>query len=383
MRVNMVPKDGGNAFHGVVFGNYAPSRGRRTTADRPARRRSPARARTSPATRRSTRRTTSSPTSASSPRTTTSTPASADRSRKDKAWFYATFRYLGVNKTVADSFFDRRSRRRSAYTPDTSRPGIDDGHIRSIAGRVSAQLSSKDKVSYYHDEQDKVRGHWGIASTVPPEASAIQATPTSFVSVSKWTRTHTQPAAVRRRLGGLRPGVPGELSAGRVRGHARTLRHAASISATGKIANAWNNPADHFSKLFTEQFAAIVRHRLAFVPLRRDTSARRKWRLAQQYTGDVAADHLQRRPRTDSTRCRHAAHSDRSPQLDQERQRRLRAGQVDDQARDDQRRRPLGLVHQRDADPETLPASTLEPGGHLQQLLGRQEQPERRAASAA
>jgi hypothetical protein len=24
MRVNMVPKDGGNAFHGVVFGNWAP-----------------------------------------------------------------------------------------------------------------------------------------------------------------------------------------------------------------------------------------------------------------------------------------------------------------------------------------------------------------------
>ena len=25
MRVNMVPKDGGNSFHGIVFGNYAPS----------------------------------------------------------------------------------------------------------------------------------------------------------------------------------------------------------------------------------------------------------------------------------------------------------------------------------------------------------------------
>src|SRR5262249_248239 len=25
MRVNMVPRDGGNSFHGVVFGNYTPS----------------------------------------------------------------------------------------------------------------------------------------------------------------------------------------------------------------------------------------------------------------------------------------------------------------------------------------------------------------------
>src|SRR5205823_9872591 len=77
------------------------------------------------------------------------------------------------------------------FVADPTRPGIDDGHIRSFAGRVSAQLTTKDKVSYYHDEQDKVRGHWGIASNVPPEAAAIQATPTSFVSVTKWTRTQT------------------------------------------------------------------------------------------------------------------------------------------------------------------------------------------------
>ena len=29
-----------------------------------------------------------------------------------------------------------------------------------------------------------------------------------------------------------------------------------SDSSTGKIANAWNNPADHFSKLFTESVGA-------------------------------------------------------------------------------------------------------------------------------
>src|SRR5207253_10351241 len=79
----------------------------------------------------------------------------------------------------------------TTYLADSSRPGIDDGHIRSITGRITAQVSERNKISYYHDEQDKVRGHWGIASTVPPEASAIQATPTSFVSVSKWTRTQT------------------------------------------------------------------------------------------------------------------------------------------------------------------------------------------------
>ena len=110
---------------------------------------------------------------------------------KDRAWFFGTFRYLGVNKTVVDSFYDSDPSPFTPYVADTSRPGVDDGHIRSFAGRVMAQISAKDKISYYHDEQDKVRGHWGIASTIPPEASAIQATPTSFVSVTKWTRTQS------------------------------------------------------------------------------------------------------------------------------------------------------------------------------------------------
>src|SRR5204863_467413 len=93
-------------------------------------------------------------------------------------------------KTVADSFYDLDPSP-FKYSPDYSRPGIDDGHIRSLAGRVTAQLSAKDKISYYHDAQDKVRGHWGISGSVPPEATAIEPTPTSFVSVTKWTRTHT------------------------------------------------------------------------------------------------------------------------------------------------------------------------------------------------
>ena len=52
-------------------------------------------------------------------------------------------------------------------------------------------MSGKDKISVYHDNQSKYRNHWGIASTIPPEAAGVQVTPTSFVNVTKWTRTHT------------------------------------------------------------------------------------------------------------------------------------------------------------------------------------------------
>ncbi len=206
---------------------------------------------------------------------------------KDKVWFYGTFRYLGVNKTVVDSFYNLNPQVPGKFTPyvaDTSRPGIDDGHIRSIAGRIAAQVSSKDKISYYHDEQDKVRGHWGIASTIPPEASAIQATPTSFVSVTKWTRTQSNKLLFDAGFAvydqEYQENYQPDVFANPV------PLYTIIDNATGKIANAWNNPADHFSKLFTEQFAANYvtgAHSLRGGII----ISQAQWRLAQQYTLDV------------------------------------------------------------------------------------------------
>jgi hypothetical protein len=286
MRVNMVPKDGGNSFHGSVYGNYTPSAwasdncgsagvgqpcvGKNLTGDT------------------SFNKTNNFLTNVSQlTKNYDSNIGIGGPIMRDKVWFYGTFRYLGVNKTVVDSFFNLNPQVPGRFTPyvaDTSRPGIDDGHIRSLAGRIAAQISSKDKITYYHDEQDKVRGHWGIASTIPPEASAIQATPTSFVSVTKYTRTQSNKLLLdaglavydQEYLENYQPDV-----------FANSVPlYTISDNATGKIANAWNNPADHFSKLFTEQFAAnYVTGAHSFrggVVI-----SQAQWRLAQQYTLDV------------------------------------------------------------------------------------------------
>ena len=287
MRVNMVPKDGGNAFHGSAFGNYSPSSwasdncgssgigqpcvGANLTGDTTFNKTSNFLTNVSKLTKNY-----------------DSNIGVGGPIVKDRAWFYGTFRYLGVNKTVVDSFYNLNAQvpgRFVPFVPDPSRPGVDDGHIRSLAGRVKLQLSSKDQVSYYHDEQDKVRGHWGIASTVPPEASAIQATPTSFVSVTKYTRTQSNKLLFDAGLAvydqeyqeNYQPDVFANASNPLV-----TI----SDSATGKIANAWNNPADHFSKLFTEQFAANYitgAHSLRGGII----VSQAQWRLATQFTHDV------------------------------------------------------------------------------------------------
>ena len=282
MRVNMVPRDGGNSFHGNILGNYSPSAwssdncgsagiglpctGANLTGDTTFNKTNNFLTNVSKLTKNY-----------------DFNPSFGGPIKTDRVWFFTAFRYLGVNKTVVDSFFDADPSP-FKYTADTSRPGIDDGHIRSITGRISAQISSKDKVSYYHDEQDKVRGHWGISSLVPPESSAIQATPTSFVSVSKYTRTHSNKLLFDAGLSvydqEYQENYQPSVFAGSV--PLVTILDAAS----GKYASAWNNPADHFSKLFTEQFAAS--YVTGAHSLRAGVAVTEgRWRLTQQYTSDV------------------------------------------------------------------------------------------------
>src|SRR5262245_32941701 len=281
IRVNMVPKDGGNQFHGVFFGNFAPTEWASNNCNSPGV--------GQPCTRNElfgdlTFNPNNKLTNVSVlDKIWDINPSIGGPILKDKIWFHATYRYWGVNKTTANSFFDADPSP-YRYVPDPSRQGIDDGHIRSIAGRVSAQLSSKDKVSYYHDDQNKVRGHWGIAANIPPDASAIQATPTSFVSVTKWTRTQSNSLLFDAGFAvydqEYQEKYQPDVSAG-PQPLVTLLDQSTNVNAS-----AWNNPADHFSKLFTEQIAASYvtgSHAMRFGAV----ISQAKWRLTQQYTRDL------------------------------------------------------------------------------------------------
>jgi hypothetical protein len=284
MRINMVPKDGGNQFRGIVFGNYTPSSSAADNCGSPGLGVSCTRSNLTGDT--TFNKTNNFLTNVSQlTKNYDFNPGIGGPIAKDRVWFYATFRYLGLNKTVADSFYDADPNP-FKYVADTTQPGIDDGHIRSIAVRATAQLTQKDKVSYYHDEQDKVRGHWGIASNIPPEASAIEPTPTSFVSVSKWTRPTTNRLLLEAGLAVYDQEYQEVYQPSVFAGSVPLVTLV--DNSNNKNANAWNNPADHFSKLFTEQFAASYvtgAHSMRFGA----TISQARWRLAQQWTGDVSA----------------------------------------------------------------------------------------------
>jgi carboxypeptidase family protein len=286
MRVNMVPRDGGNTFRGGVFANYTPKSWGSDNCGSPG-------AGLACTQVNLTGDTTFNKTSnfltnvSVLSKNYDFSPSVGGPILKDRVWFYTAFRYLGLNKTVPDSFSNLNAQVPGKFTPyaaDFSRPGVDDGHIRSITGRIALQVSERNKVTYYHDEQNKVRGHWGIASNIPPEASAIQATPTSFVSVSKWTRTQTNKLLFEAGLA-VYDQLYQEIYQPDVFAGPVPLVTILDGS-TNKFANAWNNPADHYSKLFTEALAASYVTGAHSLRVGMNLSQGR-WRLVQQFTSDV------------------------------------------------------------------------------------------------
>ena len=214
----------------------------------------------------------------------------------------------------------------------------------------------------------------------PPEASAIQATPTSFVSVSKWTRTHTNRLLFDAGFGVYDQQYNENYQPDVFAGDASALDDSA-IRPPTRPPTRWNNPAEHFSKLFTEQFAASYvtgSHSFRFGAVRQPGEMAAHAAVHPRR----AAGHLQRCPTAGSTgHVTLRIPTDRRNSIKND-SARVRPGPVDDQAGHDQRGRALGLVHQRDRSRErSRPAPSTRPPNTRPALTARTTL--RRAASAA
>ena len=296
IRVNLVPRDGGNQFHGQITANFATESFTSDNCGSPGF--------VNGVLQPCTRSNLTGSTTFNRGNTLTNVdeiqeiwdinPSIGGPIMRDKLWFHYTFRHWGSEKTKADSYFDANPSQ-FVYTPDTGRPGIDDGHIVSNAIRVSWAATGKDKVSVYHDNQRKYRNHWGIAATIPPEAAGVQVTPTSFVNVTKWTRTHTNRLLLEGGFGIYNQEYT-ELYQPSVTGQSEKVWDLEAIrrsqvynvvdQTNNRQANAWPNPADHFSVLRTFMGAASYvtgNHNIrgGF------TFSNGDWRLLTAWTGDV------------------------------------------------------------------------------------------------
>jgi hypothetical protein len=108
---------------------------------------------------------------------------------RDKLWFYGSARHWGVHSPIAGTFevpdganvFDCQTGR------ITCDQGVDDQQIKSAVLRLTWQATPRNKISVYFDEIDKYRGHGMGAGADARTASQIWTSPLYNDAVLKWT----------------------------------------------------------------------------------------------------------------------------------------------------------------------------------------------------
>jgi Carboxypeptidase regulatory-like domain len=164
VRVNMIPKDGGNTFAGSVFaggtsGSWQPDN---VTPELRAR----------------------------GLRSGNKVEQISDINfglggplKKDKLWFFTSWRRIATDSVIASSFFkDGRTE-----------PGIEDQWIQNQMLRLTWQIDGKNKLSAYHDRYPKFKGHEAIANNITEwDTAAGRRDPNHalyYTGQVKWTST--------------------------------------------------------------------------------------------------------------------------------------------------------------------------------------------------
>jgi hypothetical protein len=170
VRVNVIPRQGGNAFSGSLFGNFATREMSRSnfTADLQAR--------------------------------GAKAPAGFDRLwdesatfggpiRRDRLWFFYAHRYRGNALIGTDSFY-AKDPLAVVYNPDTSRPLQGGGWDMDNQLRLTAQLTQRNKVSAVYDRANKCNCPvTDPLPTITPEASNRLIYPRIYMASVSWQST--------------------------------------------------------------------------------------------------------------------------------------------------------------------------------------------------
>jgi hypothetical protein len=173
--INLVPREGGNNFHGSVF--LLLSNDKFTTSNITSQLRS---------------------FGFSDPAKQLSfwdlNPSFGGPIKKDKVWFYVTARYNGSD-TQRFGSYPNQSSVFYKFVPDTSKPGHNDTWARSFGGRLSWQASSKDKVTGFVDSSYSQTPHF-LSPIVcffncPNEVVLNLNAPDTRNQGVKWSRTQT------------------------------------------------------------------------------------------------------------------------------------------------------------------------------------------------
>jgi len=169
--LNVVPRDGGNTFSGLVEysgANGAMQASNYTDALKAAGLRSPAELL----------------------KTWEFNPMGGGRIVRDKLWFYLTYRESYAENTIPGMFFNRNGGDPTKWLVDfdLTRPAFNDTRVRNYIGRVTWQVSPRNKISYMNSEQYSSGNRTGGGSaTRTPEAQGLNLYTPGHTRTLTWT----------------------------------------------------------------------------------------------------------------------------------------------------------------------------------------------------
>jgi hypothetical protein len=117
-------------------------------------------------------------------------PQGGGRIIRDKLWFYLSYRQSEGKSTVPGMWFNKNAGNPNAWTVDfdKTRPAFSDGPDRNGIGRITWQVTPRNKISLHWSEQyssTSVKG--GGSATVTPEASTYSLFQPSHIQQAKWS----------------------------------------------------------------------------------------------------------------------------------------------------------------------------------------------------
>jgi Carboxypeptidase regulatory-like domain len=157
VRVNIIPKDGGNRFGGSGFFNFANDKLQGGNVD-------------------DTLRSQGITTADSILKIYDTSGALGGPLKKDKLWFFTAHRYWGYQQIRTNTFYES-DQSTFVFTPDLNRPGTETQRNESSDIRLTWQMSPKNKLSGYANIGPRQTNHWTLVSTLQPDASNLQNLP--------------------------------------------------------------------------------------------------------------------------------------------------------------------------------------------------------------
>jgi hypothetical protein len=170
---------------------------------------------------------------------------------RDKVWFYGAYRRWGAEVYQPNVFFNQTPLS-WAYTPDFDRPAYDQNLSTSKNGRITWQMNQDQRVTFALENQDRCLCYQGItAGTNSPEATAFTFDESSYWQ-TKWTNTVTNRLLLNAGVSGNymnwdtypQPGVPPNaisvLESSTGRRNRNTAQYTSRIEGEGINAETYN-----------------------------------------------------------------------------------------------------------------------------------------------